>query len=145
MNCALLDVNLLIALFDPQHVFSQRAHNWFSANSGNKWATCPITENGMIRILSGTSYSKNSRFSPSDLTSRIAAFTLSGDHEFWADEVSLLDTGLFDMTRVHSHRNLTGVYLLGLVVKRGGRLVTFDQSIVLSAVRSATDAHLVVL
>src|SRR5713226_6496670 len=49
---ALLDVNVLVALFDPAHVHHEAAHAWFGANRKNRWATCALTENGFVRVLS---------------------------------------------------------------------------------------------
>lgn len=49
---ALLDVNVLVALFDPDHVHHEAAQAWFSANRLHGWATCPLTENRLVRILS---------------------------------------------------------------------------------------------
>ena len=70
---------------------------------------------------------------------------LSGGHVFWQDDVSLLDGSLFDLASIAGHRQLTDVYLLGLAHKRRGRLVTFDRTIPLRAVRSATAAALEVV
>jgi predicted nucleic acid-binding protein len=66
-------------------------------------------------------------------------------HEFWPDDVSLLNRDMVDGTRVHGPKQLTDVYLLALAVARRGRLVTFDQSIPLAAVVGAQKKHLVVL
>ena len=52
----LLDINVLIALIDPDHVDHQTAHRWFETNGSDGWATCPIVENGTIRILGSPSY-----------------------------------------------------------------------------------------
>ncbi|HWJ56793.1 MAG TPA: hypothetical protein VNR90_11235, partial [Vicinamibacterales bacterium] len=49
---ALLDVNLLVALFDPDHVHHDISHDWFAEQRGVGWATCPLTENGLVRVLS---------------------------------------------------------------------------------------------
>ena len=51
----LLDVNYLIAMFDARHVNHDAAHRRF-ATFGADWATCSITENGCIRVLSNPSY-----------------------------------------------------------------------------------------
>lgn len=48
----LLDVNVLIALFDSAHIHHVQAHEWFSKNAFQGWVTCPVTENGLLRILS---------------------------------------------------------------------------------------------
>ena len=72
-------------------------------------------------------------------------FYASGGHEFWPDEVSLLDSSLFDLSKVAGHRQLTDVYLLGLAHNRRGRLVTFDRAIPLAAVKGVSAAALEVV
>ena len=57
----------------------------------------------------------------------------------------LLDATRIRHEHVHSPRQLTDLYLLALAVHRGGRLVTFDQRIAISAVPMAGAEHLVVL
>ncbi|QSZ05957.1 hypothetical protein J3P71_13635 [Rhizobium leguminosarum] len=47
----LFDVNVLIALFDPHHLYHEPAHRWFRSLDRDSWATCPLTENGVARIL----------------------------------------------------------------------------------------------
>ena len=48
---ALLDVNVLVALFNPVHVHQELAHDWFADHRASGWATCPLTENGFLRVL----------------------------------------------------------------------------------------------
>jgi predicted nucleic acid-binding protein len=66
-------------------------------------------------------------------------------HEFWPDEVSLLDSDVVDSTRIHGPRQLTDIYLLALAVQHEGRLVTFDNGIPLAAVRKATTQNMLIL
>lgn len=139
---ALLDVNFLIALFDPDHIHHEAAHTWFSPNRASGWATCPLTENGVVRILSNPAYSPTAA-RPAEIARRLAAFRDSGDHSFWPDDVSLCDPRVFDLTV--GHRQLTDVYLLALAVRRAGRLATFDRSIPAKAVRGVRAGHLVVV
>lgn len=139
---ALLDVNFMIALLDPDHVFHERAHEWWEANFRGGWASCPLTENGVVRIMSHSSYSRKAQFTPSELIDRMRQFTIQTDHEFWPDEISVRDEKIFDVERLHSSRLLTDIYLLALATNRSGQLVTFDQSIVLSAVKAARPANL---
>ena len=134
---ALLDVNIIIALLDPDHAFHKRAHVWWAANSKPGWASCPITENGVVRIMSHSGYSPGARFTPGDLISRLELFTRQTSHEFWPDNISLRDDAIFTTDRIHSSRQLTDLYLLALAVKHGGRLATFDQGIPISAARNA--------
>ena len=56
MSAALLDVNVLIALMDPRHVHHEQAHSWFAGSAPSAWATCPITENAVLRILGHPRY-----------------------------------------------------------------------------------------
>ena len=140
---ALLDVNLLIALFDPDHVHHEPAHAWFGAHRSSGWATCPLTENGVVRILSNPGYSPTAE-RPAGIARRLASFRESGHHAFWPDGVSLSDTGVFNLGVV-GHRQLTDVYLLALAVRREGRLATFDRSIPVKAVRGARADHLTVI
>lgn len=141
---ALLDVNVIIALLDPDHVFHDRAHLWWAANAGSGWATCPLTENGVVRIMSNPSYSQHARFTPGDLIGRLRQFTEKTRHEFWPDDISLRDATIFSADHIHSSRQLTDLYLLGLAVKHHGRLVTFDQGIPLSSVCAAKAGNLCV-
>jgi hypothetical protein len=67
------------------------------------------------------------------------------DHAFWPDDISLLDVRLFDRTRILGPRQLTDVYLLGLAVKNGGRLATFDGAVPSSAVLGSEARHLAIL
>jgi len=141
---ALLDVNVIIALLDSNHAFHERAHDWWAANLKLGWASCPLTENGVVRIMSHPNYSEKARFTPGELIDRLRQFAAQSDHEFWPDEVSLRDGKLFISERIHSSRQLTDLYLLALATKRRGRLVTFDQGIPLSAVSDVKPANLCV-
>ena len=63
----------------------------------------------------------------------------------WSDDISILDAKRFNHSSIHSPKQLTDLYLLGLAVKHKGRLASFDQRIPLSAVVGATSAHLLLL
>jgi len=141
---ALLDVNTLVALFDPEHVHHELAHDWFEDHRTSGWATCPVTENGLVRVLTNAAYSGSS-FRPADILDRLGTFRASGDHRFWPDAVSLCDDRLFNTALIRGHRQVTDIYLLGLARYSGGVLATFDKSIPLAAVRGATRAHLLVI
>ena len=140
---ALLDVNVLIALLDADHTSHETALEWFRDNAKNGWASCPITQNGCVRIMSHPAYPN--AHTVNEIVRRLHRASIERMHEFWPDDVSVLNDQIIDTTRVHGPRQLTDVYLLALAVGRGGVLVTFDQSIALSAVRGATAASVVVL
>ena len=140
---ALLDVNVLIALLDAGHASHSAALRWFSANAAAGWASCPITQNGCVRILSHPKYPRP--HAVHETVHRLREMTVAHVHQFWPDDVSLLDENDTNPTRIHGPRQLTDVYLLALAVKHRGCLVTFDLSIGRDAVQGATPAHLVVL
>jgi uncharacterized protein len=140
---ALLDVNVLIALFNDTHVHHEVAHDWFDDHRAFGWATCAITENGFLRILSHPGAEvENDR---ATLFASLRKFCASGHHDFWADRVSLRDETLFASSPIVSSRHLTDVYLLGLATRMGGTLATFDAGIPLDAVRGATRHNLSVI
>lgn len=144
MSVALLDVNVLVALFDPAHKDHDEAHNWFGRNRTRGWATSPLTVNGCVRVLSNPAYPTVST-TPSDVVVRLRSLCSSTDHHFWPDSVSLLDESLFRPALITGHQKITDAYLLGLAVRNHGRLATFDRSIPIKAVHGASSAHLVLI
>ncbi|NJD20728.1 MAG: PIN domain-containing protein [Gemmatimonadetes bacterium] len=136
----LLDVNVLVALFDPAHIHHDAAHAWFAAERGNGWATCPLTENGLLRVLSNPAY-PGRRTTLADAADRLRRFVASGNHEFWADDLTLRDPEAFDPRSLSGYREITDTYLLALAVRKGGRLATFDRGLRLAAVSGATSSH----
>ncbi len=144
MSIALLDVNVLIALFDPGHINYEEAHHWLGRNRKHGWATCPMTINGCIRILSSPAYHAVEA-TPSEAADHLRRFCSVTDHHFWEDSVFLLDESLFRLSMIRGHKLLTDAYLLGLAVRNHGRLVTFDRSIPLKAVHGAGPGSLVLI
>ena len=140
---ALLDVNVLIALFDAGHVHHETAHDWFADNRASGWATCPMTENGFLRILAHPRAAVET--DRATLLASLRTFCGSGHHTFWADTVSFRDKTLFNPSVTLTHGQLTDVYLLGLATRLRGRLATFDGGIPLKAIRGATPDTLAVI
>ncbi|HXJ44943.1 MAG TPA: TA system VapC family ribonuclease toxin [Bryobacteraceae bacterium] len=143
MRRSLPDVNLLIALVDPNHEFHQAAHDWFGPNRSNGWATCPTTENACLRILSRPAYTY-SGITITAVRDILAEFTAAGDHEFWPDSVSLLNPHKIVLAGTVP-KNLTDIYLLHLAVVQGGCLVTFDRGISLQSVIGSVTQNLHIL
>ncbi len=131
---ALLDVNVLIALFDQTHVHHEMAHDWFAHNRSRGWASCPITEGGFVRIISNRTTGRTER--PATVVSYLRGFCSGEGHRFWASALSLRDSTVFDLSFA-THRLLTDVYLLGLAHVNGGTLATFDRTIPIKAVVGA--------
>ncbi len=122
----LLDVNVLIALIDPTHVFHERTHVWFSREAEDDWATCPITENGVVRIISQPNY-LNRVGSPADATALVARLLRRQGHHFWADDLSLATSSLVKIDRIRTAAQVTDTYLLALAVSKRGQLATLDR------------------
>jgi len=140
---ALLDVNVLIALLDSAHVGHRRATQWLAAEVRQGWASCPLTQNGCVRVMSQPAYP--GALPAADVARRLAEASRHGAHAFWPDDLSLLDDGVLDWTRVLGHRQVTDNYLLALAVRHRGRFVTFDARVSINAVTGAKARHLVVL
>lgn len=140
---ALLDVNVLIALHDRDHVHHLRAATWLDEHIALGWASCPLTQNGCLRIMSQPGYSQPQPLPV--LVAMLAGSSASSHHRLWPDDVSLLDPAVFRHEHMHSPRQLTDLYLLALAVRHGGRLVSFDRRIPLTAVHGAGPRHMLVL
>ncbi len=140
---ALLDVNVLIALLDAGHVHHAAANTWLEANIEQGWASCPITQNGCLRIMSADAYPRSQPVAV--VAQRLREATTTDFHEFWPDELSVLDPARFEQDRWLASRQITDAYLLGLAVKRGGAFVTLDRGVNLRPVRGAGPQHLVLI
>ncbi len=140
---ALLDVNVLIALLDAGHVHHRLAMDWLESAVRHGWASCPITQNGCIRIMSHPEYPNP--FPTSQVAERLGEAAAGEEHEFWPDEISLLDTQVFNWSYILAPREVTDVYLLALAVHNRGRLVTFDRGIGIEAVKNANNDNLLIL
>lgn len=137
MTTYLLDVNVLIALVDPTHTQHDPAHEWFAVHRNNGWATCPLTENGVLRIVGHARY-PNSPGTPAAVVELMTAFRALPGHVFWPDDISLLDVERIDATRLLNSAQVTDSYLLALACKHGGHLASFDRRLVTNAVRGGS-------
>ncbi len=133
MTTFLLDVNVLIALIDPAHMQHDQAHDWFSRVGKRSFATCPITENGLLRIVGHPKY-PNSPGPPSSVAPSLAAMRTLPGHHFWPDKVSIADGMHIDVSLLSNHSRVTDTYLLALAQAHGGRLATMDQRLAIDAV-----------
>lgn len=140
---ALLDVNVLIALLDAGHVHHRVVTDWLVTHLGDGWASCPLTQNGCIRIFSNPAYPN--AMPAAQIAERLAEAARHPAHAFWPDAISLLEPGRLAWERLLSSRQVTDAYLLALAVEQGGRLVTLDRGVPLAAVSGAQSRHWVVL
>jgi len=136
----LLDVNLLIALLDEWHPHHAAALAFFPNAQARGWATCPITENGFLRILGHANYRQGPGTSEG-ARALLAALCASPGHQFWPDAATLRDTRR--VAKLPSSGHLTDAYLLTLAAERRGKLATFDRRIDPSCVAGGSKALLV--
>jgi len=136
----LIDVNVLIALLDGNHLHHARAMRWFLANAQVDWLTCPTSQNGAVRIMSGARYAPTN-FRPSSMVERLQLLIDETAHRFIPDDASLLDTARINGSELHSSNQITDTYLLAIAVANDAMLATMDRRLVVTAVR-AGDEHL---
>ena len=139
---SLLDVNVLISLLDANHAHHQAVMGWFGQNN-DRWASCPITQNGYLRIVTQDKY-------PNAISIKEAIKTLSQavstpGHECLSDDISLLDQQLFAHEHIQGPKQLTDIYLLALSVFHGARFVTLDEGVPHVAVLQATNVSVQVI
>jgi hypothetical protein len=134
---ALLDVNALIGLMDSDHVDHRAMQKWFTKHHRSGWATCPLTENGIVRVLSQAAYPSGQR-TPAEVIQILNALKTAFEksYEFWPDDISIADDSLFESALMAGPRQITDVYLLGLAARYDGILISFDRSITWQAVRN---------
>jgi toxin-antitoxin system PIN domain toxin len=131
----LLDVSVLISLLDPVHIHHNLVHEWFAIEGHESWATCPITENGIVRIVGHPSY-RNFPGSAKAVAESLAELRILPGHTFWPDSISLLDSSRIDLSRLLTAAQVTDSYLLALAQAHGGQLATLDQRLVADAVHN---------
>jgi toxin-antitoxin system PIN domain toxin len=124
----LLDANVLIALAWPEHSSHDGAGRWFARHRQNGWATCPITQAGLVRVLS------NPAFSPRALTPARALQVLRRnvdvpEHRFWRDAIDLREALERMPGALNGHRQITDAYLAALAIHNKGKLATLDRGI----------------
>ena len=128
MKTALLDLNILTALLWPAHEHHVTAHRWFSTRSNGRWATCPLTQLGFVRIVTNPAFSRDA-LSPVDAVALLAENLAHRDHEFWTEGLQAPAAVKGMEPRLHGHRQLTDAYLLALAHQRKGVLATFDRGL----------------
>jgi toxin-antitoxin system PIN domain toxin len=129
----LLDINVLIALIDPTHIRHDHAHEWFASQGQGAWATCPLIENGVIRIVGHPRY-PNSPGTPAVVAKFLGSLRQLPGYAFWPDDISLLKHEHCNTAHLLDSAQVTDTYLLALARAHEGQLATFDQRLVTDAV-----------
>jgi uncharacterized protein len=141
---ALLDTSVLIALCDPSHTMHEASLAWLD-RATDGIATCPIVENGAVRILSQPKYAVTQPISTFEAVLAVRQIRLVDRYEFWSDSVSVLSEDVFDSTLLVGPSQVTDAYLLALAVKNSGVLVTLDTRLMLSAVIGASREYVLTI
>lgn len=123
---ALFDINVLIARSDPGHEFHHRVRSWFQSQRQLELATCPLTENGFLRIYGHPLY-PGGPGSAEKAARDLSVLRQRNDHRFLPDTISLLEvtTSLAGV----GVSQITDLYLLALAVRHGAKFVTMDTRI----------------
>jgi uncharacterized protein len=124
----LLDVNVLVALTWPLHSAHDVAGRWFNGHGKRGWATCPLSQAGLVRILSNRVFSPDALRPTQALQVLRRSVALPG-HQFWADSIDLLNAFKLTHASLAGHQQVTDAYLVGLAVHNGGKLATLDRKI----------------
>jgi toxin-antitoxin system PIN domain toxin len=135
MTSFLLDVNVLASLMIPGHESHDRCRTWFLQEGRQAWLTCPITQNGAIRLAWNPAISGR-RFTIRRVAEELRLLTTVGNHRFIHDSVSLLDVAVFDLEVLDGPKQTTDTYLLGLAAMNDATFATMDRGIVNDSVRS---------
>ena len=124
----LLDVNVLYVFHQPRHADFQRVSRWLERHSPLSFATCPMTQAGMLRLLMQRNQGFD-RYEMHEAREALRSLVDRRGQEYWPDEPSNLDAASSLFKRMQGHRQITDAYLLGLAKHHGGKLATLDQAI----------------
>ena len=124
----LLDVNILYILHQPRHADYKVVHRWFTGKSGSRFATCAITQSGMLRLLT-QGIGGLDRFPIGDARSALQGLIQNPHHVFWSDAPPYLEITAPLARRMQGYRQTTDAYLLGLAKYHGGKLATMDKAV----------------
>jgi uncharacterized protein len=124
----LLDANVLIALAWPEHSANERAGRWFARHSREGWATCPITQGALVRVLSNPAFSERALTPSGALQVMQRNLELPG-HQFWSDSISLAEALKRIPSALTGHQQITDAYLVALAMHNRGKLATLDRGI----------------
>jgi uncharacterized protein len=142
VTTALLDANVLIALLWPTHVHHDAAHAWMGGRGQARWATCPLTQLALVRIVSNPTFSADA-LAPAQALAVLERNLADPRHEFWPDDVGLPEALERSAEHIQGYRQLTDAYLLALAVRHGAVLATFDSGLLAFAGPKANSLTLV--
>jgi uncharacterized protein len=122
----LLDANVLIALAWPEHSAHEQASRWFAHHARGGWATCPITQAALVRVLSNPAFSQRA-LTPSKALQVLSRNVELPGHHFWSDSIDLRQAMERMPTVLTGHQQITDAYLVALAIRNRGKLATLDR------------------
>lgn len=146
MNPWLLDVNVLVARFWEPHVFHERVRKWFNSHQHEGWATCPITQLGLVRTLSNPAFDEHAPRPTEALHWLAQTLKDNPHHHFWPDSLPAFAACSDTTGALQGFRQLTDAYLLGLAMQHKAKFITLDKRILaIAPEQSQVRRHLVIL
>jgi hypothetical protein len=143
MSRYLLDVNVLLALVWPRHESYEAAHAWFGKTGRHAWATNPLTQLGVLRLLTNPAVTKGVVGAAAALAA-VAEFTRHEGHEFWPLDREIAACLTVTSGRLRGHGQWTDAMLLWHATERDGVLVSFDSGLKALAGRDS-GSHVLIL
>jgi uncharacterized protein len=122
----LLDVNVLVALADKNHVHNELVTRWFDGMGRASWGVCPFTEAGFLRVVTRLAIGA---LSIEEATEILTRFAKQPGYTFWPIMYPWSDLASALEGRIFGHQQITDACLLGLAIKESGVLVTLDKAI----------------
>lgn len=123
----LIDVNLFYAFHIPPHTHYQRSQTWFRQHLSEQFATCSISEMGLIRLL--MSNVDGIQYEYDEAVMAVEGFRKRPQHLYWS-EMPNLDKLIRPVAhRLQGHRQITDAYLLGLAAHHNAKLATLDKAL----------------
>ncbi len=127
-RACLLDVNVLIAMTWPSHEAHAKVQRWLSDLGRERWASCPFTQTAFVRILSNPAFSPNA-LTPVDAVALLQSNVGHAAHQFWHDDIGLVEAMTLLQRKLVGHQQVTDAYLLALAIHHKGRLATLDRKL----------------
>lgn len=126
---------MLVALLWPTHEHHIRVQDWFSLNQKSGWATCPLTQAAVVRILSNPAFSRDA-LSVQQALSLLEVNLKHPTHRFWRDDISIIEALSPFKKRLTGHQQLTDAYLMGLARHHKGSFATMDRAVMTLAMEA---------
>lgn len=118
------DVNVLVAAHLDSSPFHDLTRSWL--HQARQFATTPITETGMLRVLMAPH--PMPAVPASDALRALERLRALNAHQFWPDNASIT-TPAIDIRGLLGHKQITDYHLVNLAAHYGGALATLDAKI----------------